>query len=47
VYIAVAVMKALVYDSTHLQGPLRVTVFAAVGALLLTGARLIGAQERA
>jgi hypothetical protein len=47
VYIAAAVMKALVYDSTHLQGPLRVTVFAAVGALLLTGARLIGAQERA
>jgi hypothetical protein len=46
-YVAVAVMKALVYDSTHLQGPLRVTMFAAVGALLLTGARLIGSRERA
>lgn len=46
-YIAVAVMKALVYDSTHLEGPLRVTMFAAVGALLLTGARLIAGRERA
>ena len=46
-FIAVAVLKALVYDSTHLQGPLRVTVFAAVGALLLAGARLINDRERA
>jgi hypothetical protein len=45
--VAVAVLKALVYDSTHLQGPLRVTVFAAVGALLLAGARLIHARESA
>ena len=46
-YIAVALVKALVYDSTHLQGPLRVTVFAAVGALLLAGARLSSDRERA
>jgi len=46
-FVVVAVLKALVYDSTHLQGPLRVTVFAAVGALLLTGARIIAHRERA
>jgi hypothetical protein len=46
-FIAVAAIKALAYDSTHLQGPLRVTVFAAVGALLLVGARLINDRERA
>lgn len=46
-FISVAVLKALVYDSTHLSGPLRVTVFAAVGALLLAGARLINDRERA
>jgi hypothetical protein len=46
-FIAVAAVKALAYDSTHLQGPLRVTVFAAVGALLLAGARLISDRERA
>ena len=46
-FIAVAAVKALAYDSTHLQGPLRVTVFAAVGALLLVGARLINDRERA
>jgi hypothetical protein len=45
--IAVALLKALVYDSTHLWGPLRVTVFAAVGALLLAGARLINDRGRA
>lgn len=39
---AIALLKALVYDSVHLQGPLRVTLFAAVGALLLVGARLVG-----
>jgi ribose/xylose/arabinose/galactoside ABC-type transport system permease subunit len=38
---AIALLKALVYDSTHLQGPMRVTIFAAVGALLLAGARLV------
>jgi hypothetical protein len=38
----VALVKALVYDSVRLQGPLRVTLFAAVGALLLVGARLVG-----
>jgi hypothetical protein len=46
-FTAVAVLKALIYDSTHLQGPLRVTVFAAVGVLLLAGARLMGNRERA
>lgn len=46
-FVAIAVLKALVYDSTHLQGPLRVTVFAAVGALLLAGARLVSRRERA
>jgi len=46
-FVAVAVLKALIYDSTHLQGPLRVTVFAAVGALLLAGARLVNDRERA
>jgi hypothetical protein len=46
-FVAVAVLKALVYDSTHLQGPLRVAVFAAVGALLLAGARLVNDPERA
>jgi len=46
-FVVVAVLKALVYDSTHLQGPLRVTVFAAVGALLLAGARIIAHRERA
>jgi hypothetical protein len=46
-FIAVATVKALVYDSTHLQGPLRVTVFAAVGALLLAGAHLISDRARA
>jgi hypothetical protein len=39
---AIALTKTLVYDSVHLQGPLRVTMFAAVGALLLAGARLVG-----
>jgi hypothetical protein len=42
---AIALLKALIYDSTHLQGPLRVTVFAAVGALLIAGARLVGDRE--
>ncbi|HMF43056.1 MAG TPA: hypothetical protein VKQ32_20425 [Polyangia bacterium] len=46
-FVAIAVLKALVYDSTHLQGPLRVTVFAAVGALLLAGARIIARREHA
>ena len=46
-FIVVALAKALVYDSTHLQGPLRVTAFAAVGALLLAGARLVSDRERA
>jgi len=46
-FVAVAALKALIYDSTHLQGPLRVTVFAAVGALLLAGARLVNDRERA
>jgi hypothetical protein len=46
-FVAVALLKALIYDSTHLQGPLRVTVFAAVGALLLAGARLVVHRERA
>ena len=45
-FVAVAVLKALIYDSTHLQGPLRVTVFAAVGVLLLAGARLTAGRER-
>ena len=45
-FVAVAVLKALIYDSTHLQGPLRVTVFAAVGVLLLAGARLTAVRER-
>ena len=45
-FVAVAVLKALIYDSTHLQGPLRVTVFAAVGVLLLAGARLTASRER-
>jgi len=45
--VAIALLKALIYDSTHLQGPLRVTVFAAVGALLLAGARLVIPRERA
>jgi hypothetical protein len=43
----IALVKALVYDSVHLQGALRVTMFAAVGALLLAGARLVGDRERA
>jgi hypothetical protein len=43
--VGVAIGKALVYDSIHLQGPLRVTLFAAVGALLLAGARLVGARR--
>src|SRR5262249_39326119 len=43
----IALAKALFYDSTHLHGPLRVTLFAAVGALLLAGARLVGDRERA
>jgi hypothetical protein len=38
----IALVKALVYDSVHLHGALRVTMFAAVGALLLAGARLVG-----
>jgi hypothetical protein len=46
-FVAVAAIKALAYDSTHLQGPLRITVFAAVGVLLLAGARLISDRERA
>jgi len=46
-FIVVALAKALVYDSTHLQGPLRVTAFAAVGALLLASARLVSERERA
>jgi hypothetical protein len=37
----VAVVKAACYDSTHLQGPLRVIVLAAAGALLLAGARML------
>jgi hypothetical protein len=42
----VAIAKALLYDSTHLQGPLRVTLFAAVGGLLLAGARLVGERRQ-
>jgi hypothetical protein len=39
---AVAVVKAVAYDTTHLHGGLRVVVLAAVGALLLFGARTLG-----
>jgi hypothetical protein len=41
----IALVKALAYDSVRLQGALRVTMFAAVGALLLAGARLVGDQS--
>jgi len=37
--IAVALTKAVTYDTTHLQGGLRVAVLAAVGGLLLFAAR--------
>jgi hypothetical protein len=36
-----AFAKALVYDTTHLAGPLRVVVLAAAGALLLVGGALL------
>jgi hypothetical protein len=39
--IAVALGKALLYDTTHLYGPSRVAVLAAVGGLLLAGARVL------
>jgi hypothetical protein len=34
---AIALCKAIAYDTTHLGGPLRVAVLGAVGALLLAG----------
>jgi hypothetical protein len=37
--VAVALGKAILYDTTHLHGGARVAVLAAVGALLLLGAR--------
>jgi hypothetical protein len=38
---AVALVKALFYDTTHLYGPSRVAVLGAVGVLLLAGARML------
>jgi len=38
---AVALVKALFYDTTHMYGPSRVAVLGAVGVLLLTGARML------
>jgi hypothetical protein len=41
-----ALLKAICYDTTHLQGALRVAVLGAVGALLLLGARVAPATSR-
>jgi hypothetical protein len=50
-FVGIAVAKAAFYDTTHLHGPLRVVVLAAVGALLLFGSQIMrrtssGAPER-
>jgi len=41
VLMAVALAKALFYDTTHMYGPSRVAVLGAVGTLLLAGARML------
>jgi hypothetical protein len=41
-FIAVAVGKAALYDTSHLHGYLRIAVLAAVGVLLVFGARGLG-----
>jgi hypothetical protein len=46
-FVACAVAKAAFYDTTHLQGPLRIAVLAAVGALLVVGARVLGTRDGA
>jgi hypothetical protein len=43
--VAVAVTKALAYDTTHLSGGLRVGVLAGAGALLIFAARLRGPRS--
>lgn len=46
VVLAAAVLKATLYDTTHLFGGLRIVVLVAVGALLLVGGSVIGRRER-
>jgi hypothetical protein len=45
-FIAVAILKAVLYDSTHLAGGLRVAMLAAVGGLLVFAARTLGRSRR-
>jgi hypothetical protein len=45
--IGIAVLKAAVYDSTHLAGGLRVAVLAAVGGLLVFAGNLVRRPRRA
>ena len=44
---AVALTKALFYDTTHMYGPSRVAVLGAVGVLLLSGARMLHRAQAA
>ena len=44
---AVALAKALFYDTTHMYGPSRVAVLGAVGVLLLAGARMLHRAQAA
>lgn len=44
--VAVALVKAIAYDTTHLGGPLRVAMLGAVGALLLTGGQTLARATR-
>jgi len=44
---AIALVKALFYDTTHMYGPSRVAVLGAVGLLLLAGARMLERAQSA
>lgn len=46
VFVAVAVLKAALYDSTHLAGGLRIAMLAAVGGLLMFAARTLSRPRR-
>jgi len=45
-FIGVALAKAAFYDTSHLQGGLRIAVLGAVGLLLVLGARLVGRSSK-